>query len=827
MSLSKKQQFVKVIVPLPVNKLFTYSVNKTDIDKIKPGSRVIVQFGKKKFYTAIVHGIIQKKPEQKNIKNIHTLLDEEPIFTQKHLEFWNWISEYYICPIGEVLKTALPSILRIESETKIKIHPSFDPNKLINLGYHEQIIAKSLINRKILSINQIQSICGLKNVQHIINNLIEQEIAITYEEFENTLPKKTEKYICLNRQYLENDLLLGKLIDDLFRKAPKQCDAVLHYLHLSKENNNDLIQKKLILQKFSSNVLTSLIKKKILEEIYKDKTYELSQTVQTSWLEKKQTELTEFQQKTFESLKAGFKENFIQLLWGVPSSGKTEIYFKLIEEEIKIGKQVLYLLPEIALATHILERVISHFENKALIYHHRFSSYEKLQSWSHIYGQTTDKKSIVVGTRSALFLPFNNLGLIIIDEEQDPAFKQSDLNPHYHARDAAIMLAKIMNAKVLIGTATPSIETYYNAITGKYGLVRLDQRYGNTQEPLVRIVDLTKEKTKNRTWYISSSLDQLIKETIKQNHQVILFQNRRGFATVIQCKQCGWVPMCRNCDVTLTYHKKQNQIRCHLCGYYQIPPTQCKDCGSTKIHYLGIGTEKITEELSMVYPELKVTRLDADVAKKKNAYIQVLRDFEQQQTQILVGTQMISKGLDFENVQLVGIINAENLLHFPDFRSFERAFHLLIQIIGRAGRHQKQGTVIVQTRKKDHPVIQAILNNNIETFYKSQLNERKQYNYPPFFRLINISIHHRNENKTIEKATQLKKELSVLKNTIILGPEEPYYGKIKNYYIRNILLKIPRISEHRKIRNELHEILQKFTDNIESSFRIIIDVDPI
>lgn len=824
MSSHKSRLYAQVIVPVPVHKLFTYNVDRTHIDIIQQGSRVIVQFGKHKFHTGVVHSLSTHQPTTQELKTITAVLDETPIFTPQHLQFWQWIAEYYICPIGEVLKTALPSALRIESETRIQLHPSFHYDKLQSLSHHEKNVATALLNRQILGIKDIQTICGLKNVHHIIKNLIEQEVAIAYEEFEETFPSRTEKYIRLSNLY-SDEHQLNKLIELLSKRAPRQCDAILYYLQLTKSAGSDIIRKKLMLQRCSSSIMKNLLKKQIFEEIEIDTLR--SRSNEDIRAVSRQIILTDAQQAALDALVNGFQHNNVQVLWGVPSSGKTEIYFKLIEDVLKQGKQVLYLLPEIALTTQIIERVRAQFGEQALIYHHRFSPHEKIRAWLSVAEQASSVQNIVVGTRSALFLPFKNLGLIIIDEEQDPAYKQTDLNPRYHARDASVMLAKIMNARVLIGTATPSIETYFNSQIQKYGLVKLEQRYGNTVQPDVRLIDLSKEKTKARTWYISSTLLDAIKTTLDKKHQVILFQNRRGFAPMLQCRQCGWIPMCRYCDVTLTYHKKHNQIKCHMCGFSLQPPAQCAECGSSKIHYLGIGTEKIAEELAMVMPDIRISRLDADAVRKKHAYVKILQEFEQQQTQILVGTQMVSKGLDFDNVQLVGIINADNLLHYPDFRSFERAFHLLIQIIGRAGRHRHQGTVIIQTRKPSHPVLQAVLTGNIEQFYHSQLAERKQFHYPPFYRLMSISVQHRNEQKTIDAARKLKDALSDVQGMIILGPEEPFYGKIRNYYIRNILLKIPRTSEHKNMRQSLQLILQNFIDKSEPSFRFIVDVDPL
>jgi primosomal protein N' (replication factor Y) (superfamily II helicase) len=818
--------YAVIILSVPVDRMFTYCIPDEMQQYAVPGKRVIVQFGSRKFYTGILFELVQTVPEGITPKSIEMVLDDEPIISQHHLRFWNWMSEYYLCSIGDIMKAALPSGLRIESETKIQINPEFSFETHAELQHHEQIIAEALQHSECLSVTEIQRILGIKHVQHLIRNLISQGVAISYEEFAEKFIPKTEIYLSIAPDYEDEDKLL-QLSNTLSKKAPKQSDVLINYLHETtvKQHLSEL-SKRVLLQRGSQQAVQALIKKGVFIE---------NEKIVSRFAEKK-FELNDFslspeQEYAFQSLNDAFQKNNIQLLHGVTSSGKTEIYIRMIEKELSAGKQVLYLLPEIALTQQIIRRLQAIFGNKIGIYHHRFNIHEKVELWNSVNSppQEDPKFQIILGTRSALFLPFSNLGLIIIDEEHDSSFKQTDSAPRYNARDAAIVLSGILNAKVLLGTATPSVETYYNVVHEKYGMTQLNSRFNNMPLPGIEVVDMKKEAKKGSdAWYISSVLKEAMAEALSRKRQIILFQNRRGFVPVLQCTQCGWIPGCRNCDVTLTYHKKVNQMKCHLCGLTDELYSRCPECGNTHIRYVGFGTEKVEEEVKSLFPNAVIARMDTDTTRGKYSHQRIIQAFEDGETDILVGTQMVSKGLDFDRVSLVGILNADNLYHFPDFRSFERGFQMMTQIIGRAGRHEVNGTVILQTRKPQHPVITAVINNDFHAFIQEQLKERHLYRYPPYYRLVQLSVQHKNLQKAVSFSVNLKQKLSSINGLILLGPEEPVYGRIKQYYIRNILIKIPRDQKQSKSRLRIRAVVSDFLlDKHYSGLKIIADADPM
>jgi len=824
-----KNLFATLILPHNVDMVFTYRIPENLSNTASPGKRAIVQFGHRKFYTGMILEITDKAPEGIKPKDIEIILDEEPIISDVHLKFWKWVSDYYFCSLGDVMKTALPAGLRIESETKIELNPALKNENTEHLTIHEKNIYNALLEKENISVTEIQKITGIKNVQSIIKNLLSKNIAVTYEEYaEKYVPKKIT-LIKLNAQYDSNEELFNELLNKLTKKAPKQLAILMEYLnskfHSAKEFNG--VDKTVLSKRCSYSALQSLIKKNILTE-HERIISRFENDGQSEDLKK--IKLTEHQEQAYKEINESFQKKRVVLLHGITSSGKTEIYIKLIEQVLNEKKQVLYLLPEIALTAQIIKRLKTYFGNLAGVFHHKFNYNEKIEIWNSV-GQDSDsnKFRIIIGTRSALFLPFKSLGLIIVDDEHDSSYKQSDISPYYNARDAAIYFSNLVDAKVLLGTATPSIESYFNTIHAKYELVNIMQRYMDLPLPEVKIVNMSKQFISNKKiTYLSNDLRIEIERALENEQQIILFQNRRGFAPIVECSVCGWIPECENCDISLTYHKHIDHLKCHICGYLQKVPPMCMQCGNKYLKFLGFGTEKVEDELRIIFPTARIERLDADTARAKYAHQRITGDFEDGKIDIIVGTQMITKGLDFKNVSLVGILNADSLLHFPDFRSHERAFQLLTQIIGRAGRKDNNGKVILQTRNPEHPIIQMVANYNFTDFFNSQISERKEYKYPPYTRLIEISVRHKDMAKALSTASQLKKSLNNVPEIIILGPEEPYYSRIKSYYLKNILIKMPRTQNLSETRKKIKEIITNFrAEKINSGTRIIVIADPI
>ncbi len=824
----KLPAYAVLILPVPIDRMFTYFIPEKMRENCEPGKRVIVQFGARRFYTAIIYSLAENVPEGITPKPIEMILDDVPVVNPLHLKFWKWISDYYLCGPGDVLRAALPAGLRIESKTTIELNPECNDDMLTNLHQHEQMIYNALLANESLSVTDIQKMLGIKHVQHIIKNLLNKGVATSYEEYSERFVPKKETFVSLSQEFLDDETKLLELSNSLTKKAPKQSDVLIWFIHeTTVKNNLKELPKKELTKRCSQQAIQSLIKKRIFIETEKI----ISRFSKGEEAHGIDFTLTNEQQKAFLSVRQSLSEGKVHLLHGITSSGKTEIYISLMQEELTAGRQVLYLLPEIALTAQIVNRLLTIFGEKVGVYHHKFNYNEKVEIWNSVAGYQSDnvKYQIIIGTRSALFLPFINLGLIIVDEEHDSSYKQNEPAPRYHARDSAIMLATLMNAKVLLGTATPSIETYFNVQTGKYTHTEIFKRYGDLPLPQVEIVDITKErKVKKGIWYISKPLKIAIDEALENKNQVILFHNRRGFAIIVQCTQCGWIPGCKHCDITLTYHKKHNHLKCHLCGYFRNIPEMCPVCQNAHIKFLGYGTEKVEEEIKVLFPNAVVARMDTDTTRGKYSHQNIISAFEKGETNILVGTQMVSKGLNFEKVSTVGILNADSLMHFPEFRAFEKGFQILTQIMGRSGRHHKKGIVILQTCKPKHIVIKSAINNNFLDFYNAQIKERKLFRYPPFYRLILLSVQHKNQMKANSAANKLKKIISKIDDElIILGPEEPIYGKIKKYYIRNILIKIPRTEKHLQTRIKIRTIVNDFiAEKEQSRIYITADADP-
>lgn len=825
----RKTYFVNVILPLALPRTFTYRLPQEWNDFIQIGQRVIVEFGRgKKQYSAIVEKIHEQAPTNYQAKYIEAILDESPILHQNQLDFWWWISEYYMSPIGDVMNAALPGGLRLASETRVLLHPNYQ--ELVNeLSDEEYILVEALEVRNVLDLSEISQILGVKHVHAKVKNLIEKRAVMTEEEIKQRFKPKMIDYVKLTENAAKESRL-KKIFDEL-EKAPKQLEALMTYIQMAKYYSQELKEvKKLDLQKAvqgTSSLINELVKKEVFE-IYQVEAGRL----QTSAATQSRKELNEFQQKAFAEIKHHYQQQDVVLLHGVTSSGKTEIYIKLIEEAVKSGKQVLYLLPEIALTTQIVLRLQAIFGEKVGVYHSRFNENERVEVWNNVLkfnpGHFEDFQ-IILGARSSLFLPFSQLGLVIVDEEHENTFKQYDPSPRYQARDAAIVLAKMQNAKVLLGSATPSVESYRNTQEGKYGLVSLNKRHGKVQLPEILVADI-KDATKKKKMksHFSPELLKMMEECLKENKQVILFQNRRGYSPIMMCESCGNSPTCVNCDVSLTYHKFQKQLNCHYCGYHIKLPNTCPSCGDTNLHVKGFGTEKIEEELAIFLPEAKIARMDLDTTRAKKAYHQIITSFQEKEIDILVGTQMVTKGLDFEDVGLVGVLNADNMLHFPDFRAFERSYQLMSQVAGRAGRKGKRGKVLIQTFNPEHQIIRQVIDSDYLGMYKNELIDRRNFQYPPFYRLIHLTLRHRDKSKLHAAAHHLARELKKKFGDRVLGPEEPGIARIRNYYHQNIMLKLEKQASPKKAKEILNKQLEVFAVHKDyKSVRVGIDVDPM
>ncbi|WP_396169894.1 primosomal protein N', partial [Flavobacterium sp.] len=785
--------------------------------------RVAVPFGKSKIYTALVVEIHQNKPGLYEAKEIHQILDEKPIVTDVQITHWLWIASYYMCAIGDVYRSAMPSALLLESETIIaKRNDGFVDE--IQLSDDEFLIYEALQTQASLKVQDIMNILNKKNVFPVIQKLIDKNILVLQEEMLESYTPKLVRYVRLHAKYETNEGL-GALLEVL-KNANKQKEIVLNYFQLSasekargeaeRSGAKPITVKKLIeASNSTSTIIKALIDKEIFEEYY----VQVDRVNFSGKTTEEQLQLSEAQQKAFEEVNHSFTEKDVCLLHGVTSSGKTEIYIKLIELCIKEEKQSLYLLPEIALTTQLVSRLRDYFGNKVAVFHSKYNNNERVEVWQQVFAGSS-KAQIVIGARSALFLPFSNLGLIIVDEEHEQTFKQVDPSPRYHARDAAIVLANSFKAKVVLGSATPSIETYFNAQSGKYGLVEIFKRYGNVKMPKIELVDL-KDKyfRKQMSGHFSDTLIEGITNALSLGEQVILFQNRRGYSPIIECLTCGHVPQCPQCDVSLTYHKHKNQLRCHYCGYSMAKPTNCHSCTSVHLTTKGFGTEQIQQELIELFPNTKIGRMDQDTTRGKFGFEKIIDSFKNKEIDILVGTQMLAKGLDFENVSLVGILNADNMLYHPDFRAFERSFQMMTQVSGRSGRSEKQGNVIIQTYNPDHNTIQQVVQNNYIGMYKEQMYERQIYKYPPYFKLIKLTLKHRDFDKLKEGSIWLYQVMQQNLSIPVLGPEEPPISRIRNEYIRTIMVKIPTSQSLVGTKKTIQKILNSF--DVVSQYRAI------
>ena len=812
-----KIYFIDVILPIPIQKTFTYSINEEEYNFLKEGMRVAVSFGKSKIFTALVYKIHNNEPTLYEAKEIHQILDEFPIVNKIQLKHWQWIAEYYMCALGDVYRASLPSAFLLESETIIYKNESFTYESV--LIDDEFLIFEALQHQSQLTIHQIVDILDRKKVMPIVNSLLKKSAIYIKEEIYETYKPKLVKYVKLHSDYNADDSL-NTLLEELSR-AKKQREAILTYFQLATSKKPIKAKELETKSNVSSAILNSLVDKNILE-FYHLKIDRIQFKGDINALKT----LNEFQEKALSEIKDAFLQKDVTLLHGITSSGKTEVYTKLIQEVLDKGQQVLFLLPEIALTTQIITRLQAYFGKQISVFHSKYSMNERVEVWNNVL-ENKSKAQIILGARSSLFLPFSNLGLIVVDEEHETSYKQFEPNPRYNARDAAIVLAKMHQAKILLGSATPSLESYFNAQQNKYVFVELNRRFGNVQLPKIELIDIKeKHRKKEMKGHFSDRLLVLIQEALDEKEQVILFQNRRGFSPIVECKTCGVSPQCPNCDVSLTYHKYKNELRCHYCNYQRAMPNNCSACGSNTLDTKGFGTEQIELELKELFPDYSIGRMDLDTTRGKFGYQKIIGAFEAREIDILVGTQMLSKGLDFDNVSLVGILNADTMLNFPDFRAHERAYQLMVQVSGRAGRSKKQGNVAIQTYNPYHQILQQVSTTDYQAMFKEQLQERWQFKYPPYYRLIKITLKHRDYTKVDSGINWLFKALYNSFGEHVLGPTAPAVARIRNQYIKNVVIKIPPKQSLVNTKNQIQKIKNTFEAVKEfRPIRFIIDVD--
>lgn len=812
------KKFIRVVLPLALHKLYTYAVPKHLEDNIIIGGRVEVQFGKQKLYTALVHSVESLPPVDYIPKEILSVIDEKPIVTEIQLQFWEWIASYYMCTLGEVMQAALPASFKLDSETYFVKNPLLETD-ILQLPDDEYMITEALNHQDEISLNDVVLILQRKTIAKPIKSLLEKKIIYIKETLHEKYTPKMETFVQFSSQFTVHGSQMKEAFDAV-SKYPKQEAVLLAFLELSKGDKP--VRRSELLKRANANTssLESLIKK----EIFFTEEKQVDRVSKNEIDELKDFILSDDQKTSLQEVKDHFKEKDVVLLHGITSSGKTLLYLDLIREQLALGKQVLYLLPEIALTTQLIQRMEKILGNIA-VYHSKFNNAERVEIWNKVASNET---KIILGARSSVFLPFRDLGLIIIDEEHDSSYKQYDPSPRYQCRDAAIYLAKQFNAKVLLGSATPSVESYSNARSGKYGLVKLNNRYGDIQLPEIEFVSLTDaNKKKEVVSGITYVLRDEVQSALDKKQQVILFQNRRGYAPYIACGNCNWIPMCKNCDVSLTYHKFTNDLRCHYCGYTQSLVNTCKACGSHEMQQKGLGTERIEEDLKTIFPSAKIGRMDYDTVRTKKGHEKIIEAFEEGEFDILVGTQMVTKGLDFSNVSLVGVLNADALMFYPDFRAFERAYQLLVQVSGRAGRRDIRGRVTIQIGNVHHVMVDIILNKTYDEFYQLQLQERKQFNYPPFSRLIQLTVKHKDIKTTIEAANRIAEYLNARYEGFVIGPNAPIIQKINNYYLRDILVKIPKnYKELQKTKNDIREAINGlYQFQSFKQIKVVIDVD--
>ena len=825
--------FADILLPLPVEATFTYRVPQELEGRVAFGMRVIMPFGRSKLYSGLVVRVHTETPQEWATKYILDVMDERPVVSERQFKLWQWMADYYMCTLGEVMASALPSALKLASETKIKLHPDFSGDVTV-LNPYELRIAEALAHREEMTVAEVAKAAQIQKILPVIKSMVEKRVVITDEEIRNPYKPKRETVVCLADEYAAEAPFMA-LLDQLNaspRTAP-QADLLLSFMMLTRRDGEydfrAKVPKSQLLQarEVTPARLQTLVKKGILlvEEHVISRLADISSLDEVANIQ-----FTPPQQKALDQIHDSFAKNPVTLLHGVTGSGKTEIYIQLIDEVLKQGKQVLYLLPEIALTSQIVNRLRRYFGEKVGVYHSRFNEYERVEIWNRVIGQgreVSNKYRLILGARSALLLPYQDLGLIIVDEEHDPSYKQQDPAPRYHARDCAVVLAGMHHAPVLLGTATPSLESYYNVELGKYGLVQLTERFSRHQLPDIWVVNMAAATRQGQAKGIFSNfLIEKIGEALDKKEQVILFQNRRGYAVRMICHTCESMPTCKYCDVTLTYHKKTNLLKCHYCGYAIEVPRECPTCHSSDIEMKGFGTEKVEDMLAEIFPQASIARMDLDTTRSKNGYQQIITDFEQHKTDILVGTQMVTKGLDFDRVSVVGILNADALVSFPDFRAFERAYQLLAQVSGRAGRKEVPGKVVIQSYQPNHPALKYVESNDFAAMYQSQIAERREYHFPPVARLVKITLKHSDEKTVTAAAEALAQPLRQAFPRRVLGPEAPLVSRIQNYYLQEFWVKLPKDNHLASYKLRLREMLKAFqSTKAHKTVKVVVNVD--
>ena len=818
-------KFAETLLPLAIPGTYTYRIPEGM--RLSIGMRVLVPFGRKKIFTAIITSLHDREPRGYDVKEILGTLDDKPILRHPQLEFWQWIADYYLCSMGEVYKAAVPSGLKVESETTISVNPDFEESEPGQLSDRERVILDFTAQRGRVQINEIAKATGFKTVERNVSHLLDMDALHVSERVVDNYRPKTEACVRLTVAR-DNEEKLHEFFDQL-KRAPKQESLLLAYLDMSRwlqSGETREVSKENLLKRagVSSAVLHEAVKRGLFE-IYKKEINRFDDL--GSILEEPPT-LSDEQRRAYDEIHHSMREHAITLLQGVTSSGKTSVYMHLIADALRLGKQVLYLVPEIALTTQLTRRLRRVFGDKLLIYHSKFSDNERVDIWKKLLNSS--EPCVVIGVRSSVFLPYSNLGLIIVDEEHDSSYKQQDPAPRYNGRNAALVLAQMHGAKTVLGSATPAIEVYYLALQGRYGLVKLLTRYGDIKMPEVKVIDtIAARKRREMHGLFSNELIASCRKALQDNEQVILFQNRRGYSPIVRCKECGWVPKCENCDVSLTYHKHNNSLVCHYCGYTIPLPDLCPACRLPGIEIVGYGTERIEDDIDAVFPGEKISRMDLDTTRSKNSYDRIIDEFSQHRTNILVGTQMVTKGLDFNAVSIVGILNADTMINFPDFRSHERAFDMLEQVSGRAGRAHKQGQVIIQTSQPDHDVIKFVQAHDYEGFYQHELNDRQQFGYPPFTKVINIYLKHRDDATVGELAVRYCGLLHQVFGARVLGPMAPFVARVQNLYIRQITLKMETAASMAKVKKILRDLYEQMiaADARMKTVKLYYDVDPV
>jgi primosomal protein N' (replication factor Y) len=819
--------FADIILPLAMPRVLTYRVPRVYSAFLKVGQRVIVPIGKQKLYTGIVQSIHNNVPVGYEARYIEEILDEFAVVNEYQLRLWSWMAEYYACTIGEVMSAALPGGLKLSSETKFVL-----PDKDVafeNLTEKESIIVESLRNNDSLTTDDLSKILEIKNVRPVLKSLLDKRIIGAEEEIREKFKPRTSDMVSLG-PLAQNEKQLAEIFSALEKKkAQKQIDIMMMLLQMSNFDQGLRGEVDRLKLQNASKATAANIQNLAQKGWVSIRTIEIGRLPSHLLASEAAKSLSDAQQKALEDIKTSFETHDVTLLEGVTSSGKTEVYIHLIEQTLAEGKQALFLLPEIALTTQIIHRLRKHFGNRVGIYHSGYSDNERTEIWNKVLAAVPGECDLILGARSSVFLPFNRLGLVIVDEEHETSFKQHDPAPRYHARDTAIVLASFFKSKVLLGSATPAIETYWNAKQNRFGLVQITERFGGVSMPEIVVTDLRKEtKAKTMNGNFSSELIEGMRVALENREQIILFQNRRGYSPVWQCHTCGWTPQCTRCDVSLTYHKNVGLLKCHYCGYSHTPANTCSACGSHELKMLGFGTEKIEEDIQSIFPEANIQRMDLETTRNKNSYQKIIQDFETGKTNILVGTQMVTKGLDFDNVSVVGIMNADKMMKFPDYRSIERSYQLMMQVAGRAGRRGKQGRVFIQTFNPTHWLFDLVRKGDYQSLYNHEVNERHHFGYPPFIRMMKVTIKHKDDHVAAQAAERAKKLLTDISGKHVLGPERPYVPKINNYYLWQFMIKQLRNKNLAEEKKAIRKALWELTAEPEfKSVRVSIDVDPL